>query len=226
MELATTFPIPYVDRDFPLIWTNSAGQKSEVRAFGIPQFGGDAGPRSQPRVFYLKQSDPHQAIQFVLNLNAPTLPTQVMIAQIPRQATLNQTLRDMVQRCNSQRGDIGSRGMTLEDESTLAIPEMAWRIEHSFNDLAGTHITSGPLSSVKIEIARQDIDLRLERSGAEVKSESVVGGTFGGRGPKAPAYDVSGPFLLVLWQRGADSPFLVVWVENDELLNAFQAPGK
>jgi hypothetical protein len=59
----------------------------------------------------------------------------------------------------------------------------------------------------------QMIQFRLDRSGAELASEAKVyckpGETF---------FHVNRPFLVIIKKRTRKKPFLVVWVDNAELL--------
>jgi len=97
---------------------------------------------------------------------------------------------------------------------------MAWRLSHNFLELKDLIFTSGPLKeqNKKIVGATQDIDFRLDRSGAELRSEAQMQiATLG----MSPSYFITSPFLLVMRQRTSPRPFLVIWVENDELLRNF-----
>ena len=68
-----------------------------------------------------------------------------------------------------------------------------------------------------MDIAQQDILFRLNRSGAELKSEMRMY-TLGG-----PTYYLfDRPFLVCLRKREAEHPYFVMWVDNAELLQRFQ----
>jgi hypothetical protein len=224
LEANAQFPIPYADLPAPLTWTDGAGQRSEVRSFGVPENDPIVSRKGQIRIYYSKETRNPYSHQFVLNLNHPSQSIQVWIAQVPRKATLSETLADIAQRCDSQRNSQQGQGDMPEIESTLSVPEMSWKLTHSFDGLVGKHFMSGPLTNGMFTTAREDLELKLNRNGAEVKSEVVLGGAGGGsEKPPVPHFTVDGPFLLAMWQRGAERPFLVVWVENDELLRSFTA---
>jgi len=98
----------------------------------------------------------------------------------------------------------------LRETDVLRVPEMVWRIDHRF-----TELIDKPLVNVGMPIveAIQTIQFRLDRSGAAVESEARLA-------PKAIPRDFifDRPFLVYMQKRGAEQPFFVMWVDNDELL--------
>jgi hypothetical protein len=58
------------------------------------------------------------------------------------------------------------------------------------------------------------IQFRLDRSGAELKSEAKL---YAKPMPKEFIFDR--PFLICVKKRGAEHPFFVMWVDNVELLS-------
>ena len=63
----------------------------------------------------------------------------------------------------------------------------------------------------------QSIRFTLNRGGAELASEAKVIYM-----PIPRVFVIDGPFLLVVRKRGADHPFLALWVEDPELLKAWE----
>ena len=61
--------------------------------------------------------------------------------------------------------------------------------------------------------ALQTIRFKLDRSGAELSSESQIFCL-----PDATHFVLDRPFLIVVKKRGAQRPFFVMWVDNAELL--------
>jgi len=59
----------------------------------------------------------------------------------------------------------------------------------------------------------QKIEFKLDRSGAELEAESKMECY-----PAPVHYDFDSPFLLYMKKRDALYPFLVIWVDNPELL--------
>jgi len=103
----------------------------------------------------------------------------------------------------------------------LLVPDIVWRISHRFTELEGKIITNSDLKGRRIDVARQDTEFLLNRSGVELKSESKTYEL-----PIATYYIFNRPFLLFMKKRGAEMPYFVMWVENAELLNKWQLDGK
>jgi hypothetical protein len=210
LELKAKFPVPYFDQQTPFQWKDASGAAHDVHAFGIFSDSPDK-LLAQPRVLFDHPQHADQPREFALDLNDPSQPIEIMVAKVSRRATLAETLAAID---DARRQDTPKQ---LEYASILVVPEMAWRVSHEFEQLKDRRITSGPLAEGKIAEARQDIDFRLDRSGVELRSESFVITLLG----RTPVYEFDGPFLLVLRQRTSEKPFLVMWVENDELLRPF-----
>jgi hypothetical protein len=67
-----------------------------------------------------------------------------------------------------------------------------------------------------VDVAQQDICFRLDRSGAELASESKMYAM-----PVATHYVFGKPFLIYMQKRGEKQPYFVMWVDNAELLKAW-----
>src|SRR2546426_746807 len=101
----------------------------------------------------------------------------------------------------------------LESIDTLCVPDLHWAVWHRFRQLEGDTFTNTRLSGQQLGVAQQDILFRLDRSGAELKSEAKVSET------GVPTdFLLDRPFLIYLKQRTAASPYFAMWVANAELL--------
>src|SRR5262245_23354856 len=98
---------------------------------------------------------------------------------------------------------------------TLLVPNMRWKIRHRFEELAGQDkvLVNAPLAGLYIDEASQVLQFQLDRSGAELTSEAAVVAKL-----SPQEYHFDRPFLLYMKKRGAARPFLVMWIENAELL--------
>ena len=65
----------------------------------------------------------------------------------------------------------------------------------------------------RIDISRQDVMFKLDRRGAEVRSESGVY-----EASESTYFVFDRPFLVVMKKRGAEHPYFVMWVDNAELI--------
>jgi hypothetical protein len=98
----------------------------------------------------------------------------------------------------------------------LLVPNIFWRIIHSFNELERNTIQNPEYQGWPIQKAMQVIQFRLDRSGAELKSESKLY-----LQPIPTFYVFDRPFLIYIKKRGANYPFFALWVDNAELLEKY-----
>ena len=67
--------------------------------------------------------------------------------------------------------------------------------------------------NLQLDIARQGIEFRLNRGGAELGSEAKVMML-----PIPTHYHFDRPFLIAMRKRGAANPFFLMWIDNREVL--------
>jgi hypothetical protein len=133
---------------------------------------------------------------------------------VPRKSTLAETLADVEEKVAHQKKSARAV-IELGARDTLLIPNLAFIIRHRFKELEGNdkQFLNPALQGAYLDIAAQMIQFRLDRSGAELSSEAKVHVL-----PSASFFDVNHPFLLYMLKRGGNKPFLVMWVDNAELL--------
>jgi hypothetical protein len=95
----------------------------------------------------------------------------------------------------------------------LLVPDFFWQISHRFSDLEGRAFLNPKLKGRRLEVARQDILFRLERSGAELESESKIYCL-----PIPTYFVLDRPFLICMRRRDAAEPYFVMWIDNAELM--------
>lgn len=134
---------------------------------------------------------------------------QDLAQKFPSQAqpTLAETVAAVEERIETTTKHDG-----LGPNDVLLVPEMAWHIAHRFAELEGQAFTNAQLKGQSIDLARQDIQFRLDRSGAELKSEAKTYML-----PVPTYYVFNRPFILYMKKRAM--PYFVMWVQNAELLN-------
>jgi len=95
----------------------------------------------------------------------------------------------------------------------LLVPDLFWRISHRYTELEGKSFKNAELRGQSLDVAQQDILFRLDRSGAELKSEAKVFVL-----PVPTYFVLDRPFLIYMKKRGARDPYFAMWVDNAELL--------
>lgn len=219
LEAAVKFTQPLFDHEYPTDFTNSAGQPTSVSTFGFNRHDDDAAENSRIRqqIAVLHQatinaSGTHTLFECVLDMDKNS-PTQIILALVPKQATLNKTLEYVDQETQAYKGPKELEG------NDLIIPNLNWKIDHEFDDIQGPKrvLLNRGWEDYYVSEARQITSFRLDRSGAAVASEawmqfhSVLAQC-------RPQYQFTRPFLIIMKNRGSKKPFFVMWVDNAELL--------
>lgn len=214
LETRCSFPLPYFDNDKPLTFTDSMGNKTPIRTFGIR--GKDESKylslRNQVKVLVAARSLEDRPEDFVIDLWRDSPETEVVFARVPA----GNTLKSMLERIHE---DIimASHAKDYDDafgvNGILLVPELAYRISHEFAELLNRSCQNPQLRGFAIVKAQQDILFRLDRSGSELFAESSILLA----SANAPVLGDK-PFLVYLKKRGAEWPYYVMWVDNNELL--------
>ena len=83
--------------------------------------------------------------------------------------------------------------------------------------MEGRRFTNAELKGQRLDVAQQDIQFRLDRSGAELKSEAKIMML-----PIPTYFILDRPFLIYMKKRDAKSPYFVMWVDNAALLTPWE----
>jgi hypothetical protein len=186
---------------------SSAGDRVAVRSFGI-RLGDPQALRDQVQILF-KEGE-----EFALDLCRHSAPNQVVLAQVPWQGTLQATLARLREKTAAKQASTRSPG----PHDTLQVPAMDWHFDHRFRELEGRDkvLLNPSLQGLYVDTARQRVRFRLYRSGAEMEAEAHLKAKSAG---PLEYYGFNQPFLLCMQKRGANQPFLVLWVDNAELLS-------
>jgi hypothetical protein len=209
LRAAVKFTHPFLVNEHPLDFVAPDGSKTVVLSFGLPyRIRRSPAVAQQVEVLHATWNQEHQIETFVLDLCKDTSPYQALVARIPGQPTLGALLADLEKRIAGSNDKELTRPLRFLD--SMVVPHLRFRIRHRFKDLEGKTMPDQGLVLVK---ALQQIDFRLDASGATLTSESAL---IPLADPRSFACDR--PFLVVLRKRGVSQPFFVLWVENGELL--------
>ncbi len=208
------------DNPEALPFIDASGRRTPVRSFGIlksDEFQDTAGKffRGQVALLWESEGKGRTRDEYAVDLCRHSAPYQVVLARVSRKATLAETLDDL--RLKMQQDPPAKD--RLDEEDTLLVPTMHWRIEHHFKELEGTDkvLLNGPVPGLYLASAVQAVQFRLDRRGAEVASGVYL--AYANGGPRRLHFDR--PFLLYMKMRDAKQPVLVMWVESAELMQRF-----
>jgi hypothetical protein len=206
LEAVIKFAIPYLQNDEPLIFTDSSGKTTPIKSFGFHEFDpNDNALKDQPEVIFASD----RGEELIVDLDRQSAPSQIIIANIQPEKTLFDTIMKINKRIDEYR----SAGKEKINLRTFLIPDIFWRVSHRFNALEGKSFKNNKIMGQPIATAQQDILFRLNRSGAELFSESFTASL-----SEAIHFVVDKPFLLYMKKRGAELPYFIMWVDNAELL--------
>lgn len=211
LQSEVNFTLSYEQGAFPLKFSDAQGEQKLVQSFGITGGVAFESPlRKQPAILYETLDEHYELTEFVIDLDHTSQPDQIVLARVTPAATLAATLAAVDEKV---AGSAAQSRVGLDENDVLRVPDMAWRISRLFTELEGQQFTNQALSGLPIQQARQDLEFRLSRTGAALKAES---GMVAEAIPRHYIFDR--PFLLYMKQRGVESPYFVMWVDNAELL--------
>jgi hypothetical protein len=219
LAASSKFDYPFFENDQAFLFTDSAGKQTAVGSFGIRKKDDYAYHqlRQQVEVLYCPRETirrEQEIPEFILDPCKTSQPYQIVLARVDRKSTLADTLADVEQKI--AKGPAPDDSVSkLHPRDTLLIPNVAWKISHRFKELEGTdkRFLNPALRGLYLDAAIQTIQFRLDRSGAELASESKVYVK-----PSASFFHLNRPFLIYMKKRGHKHPFFVLWVDNAELL--------
>lgn len=230
LEANVKFHLPYFQNRKPLEFTDSKGRKTKISSFGIRPEDDNAYDmlRSQPRILFQKGGLFEKTeLEFAIDLCAASFPNQIVLARIKRESSLAKAL----ERIDKELGEIEKLKRKTPDyartlgkigpNDVLLVPDLFWQLSHRFSEIEGKAFLNPELKGRRLDVAQQDILFRLDRSGAELKSES-----------KMYCKSISThlvmdrPFLIFMKKRGATKPYFAMWVDNAELLTPWNNGSK
>lgn len=225
LDAKATFTTPFVDTEQPIQFSDAAGVAHSVNGFGLHE-GADwdlrAEQASQVRVLFSQtdeltdnEPDGSTLAGFALDLTADQSEHQVVVAILPRAEHLRAALDDLARRI--EKFAPNEHLAKLQEVDTLAIPNIAFHVNHEFAELQGPDKiieNPGEFRGLHILKAAQSIRFRLDKSGATVVSESSM---YPAALPRH--FVVDRPFLIVMKRRSADEPYFVAWIDNTEFLD-------
>ena len=213
LEAYVKFKEPYRQYHRPMLFTDSAGKRTDVKSFGV-WHGHQKKYRptcEQIDVLYCKTDENYMVTEFALDLCRHTEPYQIIVALTEPNESLEHTILDLqakIDNSQTKQFDYGDK---------LLVPEMYWDITHHFTELLDKPLSNERYQDLAVSEALQMIKFRLDRTGALLESKAVLAAYVG----TYRIFHLNKPFLIYLRKRDAEQPFFVMWVDNAELLTPF-----
>jgi prepilin-type processing-associated H-X9-DG protein len=224
------FKYPFYTRENAFGFESSNGKLTDVTSFCDSAEGTDLNKkpvRGQVDILYYKYGDQSSAAEFAVDLCRHAVPYQVVLARVPRQNTLGQTVVVVEQKISEFKHDSNYEVLCkLRPIDRLIVPDVLYKLTHRFAELESKGLANRRLPGYFFFEALQMIDFALSRTGVVLKSEArVIVAPFrnGSRRLEEPRHlFFNRPFLIYVRKRGVDySPFFVMWVDNAELMEEF-----
>lgn len=212
LEVKIKFSIPYFQNRKPLLFTDCKGNETVINSFGICP--GDESAylklRQQPAILFAAMDESHKIAECIIDLDHTSNPNQIILALVEPGPTLEEMLKSVEEKIAA------GKKLKLQEfdvNDVLLVPDIIWNIRHRFTDIEGKEFMNSQLKGQRIDVARQDIQFRLDKNGSELRSEAEE------HYRSLPTqYAFDRPFLLYMKERGAKMPYFVMWIANAELL--------
>ena len=211
LEAQIGFNLPYFEDH--LLFADTEGKETKVRAFGIrnQDFNGMRQLRDQAELLFA-MGQFEQLTEFGIDLCKLSEPHQIVVAMVQKKGSLADTFAYVQDRIkDSQNRPAHDRRLGMGDR--LLVPTMNWKIDHRFSDLERVPLQNDSAKGLYIDQAFQTIRFRLDKGGADLKSDAGIRAKSESR-----MYHFDRPYLLYMKKRGSNEPFLVMWVDNAELM--------
>jgi hypothetical protein len=211
LEAKLSFTIPYPVQRKPFFFPQSDGREVAVHAFGLGPEDAYRFPdlRRQARLLFHEGRGPSATC--VVDLCHDSHPERIIVARIPRPASLQAALQWLGEATQ------GKEGSTLGQRDELLVPMFDWRIGHRERRLEGRRFANPKLRGAHTVRVQQDVRFRLDESGAELASEAIVGAVIG----ESRDLVLSSGFLVAMGGRATGSCYFAMWVDNAELMVPF-----
>lgn len=214
---STTLPLEF----------RSGNDSHPVHFFGAPQRTADDFASQVEILHYGGDND------FVLRLSSRVENEFIVLAKIQKPETLSagvETVRNYLQAERKGFTELSANGKkefylnTLSQGDLLAIPVVDLNVQKNFAQLCDRLFTNPGFEEVWLHQVYQDVAFKMDEAGATVRSTAYGAGFGGGssqpRKPRRFLFDR--PFLLTVWQKDAQQPYLAVWIASTDVLIPFK----
>ena len=214
LEANVSFELPYFQNREPFVFTDGTGHETMVNSFGIRPEDEYAyfNLRNQPAILYTKRDAHYELQEFGVDLCRNSEPSQIVLARTELRKTLMETISAFQEKIEPGQNHEG-----LDANDVLLVPDLFWQVSHNFGEFEGRLFKNEKLKGQAMDVMMQDILFRLDRSGAELKSEAKQYCL-----PIPSHYLFDRPFLIYMKKRNAQFPYFAMWVGNAELLQPWK----
>jgi hypothetical protein len=184
-----------------------------VGAFGLATFK-PVYTNLYPQVLIL---DYQNEDDFVIELKTKSEGDRLILAKVPAQQTLAETVAHVRARASGTNAEPATR------DDLLLVPRMKFDLTRSFPEIEGRQLvaTNASLATDLILLsAVQNTRFEMNEQGVELRSEAHAAFGCSKRNIPTPKHQMifNKPFLIILERANARMPYFALWVDNAELL--------
>lgn len=208
------FTVPYVETNWPLVFTDPFGKKTQVTSF-MPRgktWNAISKRGERAAILFAVMTEQYEVTEFAVDLCPNSSPDQVVVARLVPKDNLLETYLYIEEKMK------GNAALEMEEDDVLLVPNLCWKIRHDVSELHGQCLENAGYEGMPIAKAMQVIEFQLDRRGAILKSEAVVEAA----ASQPREFICDRPFLIYMKKRGATYPFFMMWIENAELLGKWE----
>ncbi len=216
------FPRKFVRSNKAALPFMCAGKKYGVAFFGVPKSSAD---RFESQVAVLHYA--HEA-EFAICLKTRVEHEFVVLASMQRPDTLLsavETVQSYLRAAREASGKVAPDGKRhvrmLAEGDLLAIPVVELGVAANFPQLCRRRFKNKGFEKVWLRQVYQDVAFKMDETGIEARSTAYAEMFGGSAQPRRLVFDK--PFLLTLWNRDAERPYLVLWVASPDVLVQLKA---
>ena len=182
-----------------------------VNAFGIKKYSfGEAHKLLGQQVEIIDYSNDND---FIISLKSSSPQDELILAKVKPGGTLLETVNSVFKRFGP-----GNKTSMKENDS-LQIPKIDFDVLREYSEIRDNAVLNKGFTNCFLAKAIQKIRFRLNQKGALLKSDAGIKFEFyGGPMQRSKKLVFDQPFLLCLKEKSAKYPYLVMWIENAELL--------
>jgi hypothetical protein len=190
------------------------GGDVEVNVWGVRRLGSQTNRERalKSQVTVLDYEGPND---FLVQLNTESAGDQLVLAKVSPKESLAATLAWVIERARRSQPNSLSRGFSSRE--SLVVPIISLGVSRRYEDLLRKRVRNAGFEGLFFDAARQCIRFRLDETGARLASTAYLGvKSAASLQPREFIFDR--PFLLYIRRTGSDHPYLVLWIENEEIL--------
>ncbi len=205
------FEVEFESLDEDLAFIEQRGGSNNVKAFGIKKLSKEEQwhreLRDQVSILSYQSNE-----DFIIELKSKSVNDRLLLAKVQPSKTVGETVTQVMTLIKDKKP------IYLEWGDCLGIPKFDFDLTHHYQELLHKNLRMPGFEDYFIEEALQTITFKLNEKGAILKSRMFSIVEYNSLEMEKKKLFFDRPFLLILIEKGAENPYLAIWVDNVEVL--------